>query len=124
MSVRRIRKYIDKLKKHCKKKCFISCLKYVIYDSQDNIVNINNTGWTQSWNLIDDGGSNPIFAVKYLWNDQKIKIGSDTYTITQVYVNGRLAELEYVDGYWYTSYPDLQVYMNNTDIFYLHIKTN
>ena len=121
MKIRKIKEYIKKICKRNRLRCEYD---YVVYDSQDNIVKINNGEWEQSWDLVSMEGLNTIFSVRHDWTYSRIKIGSSIHnTITKVFVNGRLAELEKIGDYWYASYPDLQVYMNNTDVFYLHIKT-
>jgi len=95
----------------------------VSYDSQDNLVKINDGDWETSWNLDTFEGLNPVIAIRHGYLENEIRISSEIYIdLPAVSINGLLtyAELRQ-DGDWYCHFPNMADYMNDTDMFYFKI---
>lgn len=104
-------------------KCIDTDTLNVRYDSQDNLVKINDGNWETSWNLDTWEGLHPTIAIRHGYNESEIRISSDVYfDLTAVVINDVLTYSEQrEDGDWYCSFPNMSEYLNDTDLFYLTI---
>ena len=113
--LRKLVKIIKKL--HCKK------VTEVIYDSQDNLVKINNGNWLQSWDVNQSVPINPLVGVRHNWTNKYIVIGTPLAPrITGVKVNGRELSFTRTGNFIKVTYDDMHWYMANSDIFYIDLK--
>lgn len=113
--LRKLVKIIKKL--HCKK------VTEVIYDSEDNLVKIDSSPWSQSWDLEHNIPVNFYVAVRHDWTGKALNIVTPlASSITGVKVNGRLLPFTRTGNLIKVIYDDMHWYMDNSDIFYIDLK--
>jgi len=101
----------------------------VSYDSQDNLVKIDDSEWLMSmdWNTyVDSYNWSPANEYLGVYNDSESKVLlviSDTYKITGAVIEGIYTDWDIIDGVLHIQVPSMQEYMYNTDLFYFKIKT-
>jgi hypothetical protein len=114
-----MKKYLQKI---------LSFFKYcpitsVQYDSQDNLVKIDNGRWQQSWNLETGQPQNPVIAIYYDWNHKRLRIVTPMAgSITQVKVQGKVCPFSRSGNNLFVTYDDMHWWMNNSDLFYIDLK--
>lgn len=100
----------------------------IIYDSQDNIVRINNGEWLSSldWETYIDNynwePANDEFGIRHFWDDKAILIKSNNYEIYGFDLDGLYDSYEIINGDLIIYFEDMQNYMINTDWYYFNIK--
>ena len=101
----------------------------VAYDSQDNILKVNDSEWLKSidWDSYVDRynwiPANEKLGVLYDWDMKVLIVMSDSYNITGAVIEGIYTDWDIIDGALYIQVPTMQEYMNDTDLFYFKIKT-
>ncbi len=98
-------------------------LTEVVYDSQDNLVKINNGDWVQSWDLDHNAPANPLVSVRHNWDRKSLVIITPLVPrTTGIKVNGHALPCLRWGNRIEVIYDDMHWYMDNSDIFYIDLK--
>lgn len=107
----------------------VSEVVYVVYDSQDNLLKVNDSEWLESmdWNTYvnryDWSPANEQLGVLYDWDTKALIVKSDNYKIIGAVIDSIYTDWDIIDGILHIQVPTMQEYMYNTDLFYFKIKT-
>jgi len=95
-------------------------LTEIIYDSQDNLVKINNGSWVTSWDYLNSQPAGNI-AVLHFWNKKEIVVFGNFQNVRKVKVNGKVLPYSIGNNTITLVYDDMHWWMNNSDLFYIDI---
>jgi len=115
-------KWLKKLVKRYKR-CGCCKLVEATYDSQDNIVKVNNGNWSPSWDIDTDQPVHPQVAARYDWDNKLLRVVTPfAGNVREVKVQGKRQNFTRYGNELRVLYPDMHWWMNNNDVFYIDLK--